>query len=247
MTNIKLTIEYDGTDFKGWQVQPKGERTVQGLITKTFHKIFREDIKLIGSGRTDSGVHAQAQVANFHTRITKPPAEIRNALNAHLPPDVCIRSAVKVSDHFHAQYDVKSKTYRYTIINREIRSPLNRHCALLFPFSLDIDVMRLEANSLIGTHDFTSLKGNNRSDKSENNIRTIYSLSVKNKNKMIWIDVTADGFLYKMVRNIVGMLLETGSGKIPKGSISNVLRKKDRTTAAYTAKPHGLSLLKVRY
>lgn len=247
MPNIKLTIEYDGTDFKGWQVQPKGERTVQGLITETYHKIFHEDIKLIGSGRTDSGVHAHGQVANFHTQVNKPPLEIRNALNAHLPPDVCILSAVKVSDLFHAQYHVKSKTYRYTIINREVRAPMDRHRALLFPFPLDVEVMRHEANSLIGTHDFTSLKGNNRSDKTESNIRTIYALKIKNKNKLIWIDVTADGFLYKMVRNIVGMLLETGTGRAPKGSVSKVLRKKDRTMAAYTAKPHGLTLLKVRY
>lgn len=247
MPNIKLTIEYDGTDFKGWQVQPKGERTVQGLITETYRKIFHEEIKLIGSGRTDSGVHAQGQAANFHTRINKPPKEIRNALNAHLPPDVCILSAVKVSDLFHAQYHVKSKTYRYTIINREVRAPMYRHSALLFPYSLDLDVMRDGANSLIGTHDFTSFKGNNRSDKIENNIRTIFALTIKNKNKLILIDVTADGFLYKMVRNIVGMLIETGAGRIPKSSISKVLRKRDRTTAAYTAKPHGLSLLKVRY
>lgn len=247
MPNIKLTIEYDGTDFKGWQVQPKGERTVQGLITEAFRKIFNEEIKLIGSGRTDSGVHAKGQVANFHTRLKKSPKEIRNALNAHLPADVSIITAVKVPDLFHAQYSVKSKTYRYRIVNREIRSPLDRYFTFLFPYSLDVSLMRKEAESLMGTHDFTSFKGNNRSEKEENNVRTIESIKITHQNGTISIDITADGFLYKMVRNIVGMLIETGAGKIPKGSITRVLKKRDRTQAAYTAKAHGLTLWKVRY
>lgn len=124
MTNIKLTIEYDGTDFRGWQIQSRGERTVQAVIRDTFFHIFGENINLIGSGRTDSGVHAAGQVANFRTAVRKPPAEIRNALNAHLPKDVAILEAVPVPDDFHAQYSAKSKTYRYQILNREVRSPL---------------------------------------------------------------------------------------------------------------------------
>lgn len=247
MPNIKLTIEYDGTNFKGWQVQPNGERTVQGLLTETFYKVFKEKIKIIGSGRTDSGVHAYGQVANFQTQCKKSPLEIRNALNAHLPPDISIVKASKISDLFHSQYSVKSKTYRYTIFNRDVQTPLQRNIALVFPYELDINLMRSEAESLMGTHDFTSFKGNNRSEKEENNIRTIHSIKILKKNNFIYIDITANGFLHKMVRNIVGMLLETGSKKIPKGSISNVLKKRDRTAAAYTAKAHGLTLLKVKY
>ncbi|MGE0267191.1 MAG: tRNA pseudouridine(38-40) synthase TruA [Candidatus Omnitrophota bacterium] len=247
MPNIKLTIEYDGSNFRGWQVQPKGERTVQGLITETFDRIFKEKIKLIGSGRTDSGVHAHGQVANFHTRCGKSPMEIRSALNAHLPADVCIVKAEKVSDLFHAQYSVQSKTYRYTIYNRDVRSPLQRNFAFLYPFALDHTLMQTEAEYLIGTHDFTSFKGNNRSEKDENNVRTIHSIKIKKKGKFIWIDITADGFLHKMVRNIVGMLIETGAQRIPKGSISKVLKKMNRAAAAYTAKAHGLTLLKVKY
>ncbi|MBP9854284.1 MAG: tRNA pseudouridine(38-40) synthase TruA [Candidatus Omnitrophica bacterium] len=247
MPNIKLTIEYDGTQFKGWQIQPKDERTVQGLITETFYKIFKEKIKLIGSGRTDSGVHALGQVANFQTQCEKSPTEIRNALNAYLPTDISIVNAVKVSDDFHAQYSVKSKTYRYTIFNRDVRSAVQQNHALLFPYDLDLNLMKFEAQSLIGTHDFTSFKGNNRSEKEENNVRTIYSIKITKKNNLILIDVTANGFLYKMVRNIVGMLLEVGSGRVPKGRSTNVLKKKDRTLSAYTAKAHGLTLLKVKY
>ncbi|MBZ0167095.1 MAG: tRNA pseudouridine synthase A, partial [Candidatus Omnitrophica bacterium] len=161
MANIKLTIEYDGTDFQGWQIQPKGSRTVQAVVRDTFFNIFGEKITLVGSGRTDSGVHAAGQVANFTTSVAKPPEEIRNALNARLPADIAILRAVRVADHFHAQFDAKTKTYRYTVLNRSVRSPLWEHRALLYPYPLDLTRMKKAVGVLTGQHDFSAFKGLN--------------------------------------------------------------------------------------
>ncbi|MCA9392794.1 MAG: tRNA pseudouridine(38-40) synthase TruA [Candidatus Omnitrophica bacterium] len=247
MTNIKLTIEYDGTDFRGWQIQSRGERTVQAVIRDTFFHIFGENINLIGSGRTDSGVHAAGQVANFRTAVRKPPAEIRNALNAHLPKDVAILEAVPVPDDFHAQYSAKSKTYRYQILNREVRSPLGERTALRFIYPLNTELMQTAANELVGEHDFRSFKGTNRSNRNGNDVRTVSVLKVRRKGELITVDITANGFLYKMVRNISGLLLECGAGRIPPREVRRILRARDRKAAPAAAPAHGLSLIKVAY
>ncbi len=247
MPNIKLIIEYDGTDFRGWQVQSRGERTVQAVIRDTFFQIFGEKINLIGSGRTDSGVHAAGQVANFRTALTKPADEIRNALNAHLPQDVAILQATAVSDAFHAQYSAKSKTYRYQILNRPVRSPLWARTALLYEYPLDLQAMREAAPVLIGEHDFSSFKGNNRSNRDGSNVRTVSALAVRKSADLVRIDVTATGFLYKMVRNIVGLLLECGGGRISRQDVRRILRARDRKAAPAAAPAHGLCLWKVSY
>lgn len=247
MTNIKLTIEYDGTDFHGWQIQTRGERTVQAVIRDTFHKVFSENINLIGSGRTDSGVHAAGQVANFRTTVTKPPEEIRNALNAHLPKDVVILRAVRAAEDFHAQYSAKSKTYRYQILNREVRSPLLERTALRFPYALDVERMREAAIPLVGRHDFSSFKGSNRSNRNGDNVRTVSAVKVRRQGELIRIDISANGFLYKMVRNIVGLLLECGAGRLAPREARRILRASDRTAAPAAAAAHGLCLLKVSY
>ncbi|MCB9721833.1 MAG: tRNA pseudouridine(38-40) synthase TruA [Candidatus Omnitrophica bacterium] len=247
MTNIKLTIEYDGTDFRGWQIQSRGERTVQAVIRDTFFQIFGENINLIGSGRTDSGVHAAGQVANFRTAVSKPPAEIRNALNAHLPKDVAILEAVPVPDEFHAQYSAKSKTYRYQILNREVRSPLGERTALRFIYPLDADLMQTAANELVGEHDFRSFKGTNRSNRNGNDVRIVSALKVRRRGDLITVEITANGFLYKMVRNIAGLLLECGAGRIPPREVRRILRARDRKAAPAAAPAHGLSLIKVAY
>ncbi len=247
LRNIKLTIEYDGTHFQGWQVQPNGARTVQGELEAALRKIFKKEIRLIGSGRTDSGVHALGQVANFKISSAMPLKEIRSALNANIAPDVAVIRAEEAAPGFHAQHSAKSKTYRYTILNREARSARERHFCLFYPYKLNLRRMRAEATALIGRKDFRSFQASDPLRKEKGTVRTVNALTIKKQGDYVHVDITADGFLYKMVRNIVGTLLEVGSGRVPKGRIRQILAKKDRAFAATTAKPHGLTLVKVEY
>lgn len=247
MQTIKLTIEYDGTNFKGWQVQKKGERTVQGLIVDAFAKVFQEDIKLIGSGRTDTGVHAYGQVASFETALSKSPDEIRNALNANLPDDVVILTAKRVKNDFHAQYSAKRKSYRYLILQSPVRRPLMNNRVWICPYILDIEAMRKAADVLVGKHDFKTFTSNNRSNQDKCTVRTVLEIKISVRGKLIAIDVMADGFLYKMVRNIVGVLLEVGRGRLSKSNVQSMLRSKDREKGGVAAKACGLSLMKVWY
>ena len=284
MRNIKLTIEYVGTHFHGWQTQTKNQpfdftnskkinllrvdsedgaftskirapmksqRTVQGEITKALKKIFNTNLKLIGSGRTDSGVHALGQVANFKIKSTISTQEIRNALNANLPEDIVIRDIAEVPLNFHAQYSVKSKTYRYTIFNGPTRPVIDRHCCLFYPYKLNLRAMKKEAEALIGRKNFKSFQASNPakrlSDKKWNTTRTVKRVNIRRAEDKIYIDIEADGFLYKMVRTTVGTLLSIGSGKLPKGSMKKILAQKNRNFAGVTAKAHGLCLLKVSY
>ncbi|MCK5014217.1 MAG: tRNA pseudouridine(38-40) synthase TruA [Candidatus Omnitrophica bacterium] len=259
MRNIKLTIEYDGTNFNGWQTQAarnkqavsKTQRTVQGEIEKVLRKIFKQSLKLIGSGRTDSGVHALGQVANFETRSVMPVEKMRRALNANLPEDIAIIKTEEIPLNFHARYSVKSKVYRYTILNRKARCAQQRNFSLLYPYKLNLRDMREEAKSLIGRHDFRSFTASDPAKRKkgieENTVRTIKRLTITKKGDLLTLDIEANGFLYKMVRNIVGTLLEIGSGKRAKQSIKRILAKKDRNTAGITAKPNGLTLLEVKY
>ncbi|MBN1870519.1 MAG: tRNA pseudouridine(38-40) synthase TruA [Candidatus Omnitrophica bacterium] len=262
MRNIKLTIEYDGTNFNGWQTQQarnltnrqpsqKGQRTVQGEMEKALKKIFKKDLKLIGSGRTDSGVHALGQVANFQTRSIMPTTKIQSALNANLPDDIAITKTEDVPLNFHSQYSVQSKTYRYTILNRNSRCVQQRDFCLLYHHKLNLRAMKEEAKSLLGRQDFKSFTASDPAKCKKgiegNTVRTIKRLTINKKGDFLTIDIEANGFLYKMVRNIVGTLLEVGIGKLPKGSIKQILLKKDRNTAGITAKPKGLMLLEVKY
>jgi len=247
-------MEYDGTDFNGWQMQSphKSQRTVQGEITKACQRIFNEKISVIGSGRTDSGVHALGQVA--HVKIPSSSltlTKIQKALNAHLPKDIVILKIEEVPLAFHAQYDVKTKTYRYILLNRDTRCAQQRHFCLFYAHKLNIPLMKKEAQSLIGRKDFKSFQASDPSKRSPsqkgNSIRTIKRMEIKKRGDTILIDIEANGFLYKMARNIVGTLLDIGNGKLPQGSIKSILSKKDRFFAGSTAKAHGLTLLEVEY
>jgi len=260
--NIKLTIEYDGTNFHGWQTQTarnnslkrsnrRTHRTVQEEIEKALKKIFKENFKLTGSGRTDSGVHALGQVAHFKTRSSMSVIEMQNALNANLPDDIAMIKVEEVSLDFHAQYSVKSKIYRYTILNTSARCAQQRHFCLYYPYKLNIRRMKEEAKDLVGRKDFRSFTASDpakrKTNKKETTIRTIKKLSITKKGSNLIFDIEANGFLYKMVRNIVGTLLEVGRGKLTRGSIKQILAQKDRHAAGNTAKPKGLALLEVRY
>ena len=253
MRNIKITVEYDGTHFKGWQIQNPQDRTVQGELEKALQKIFErsrsDSIRVFGSGRTDSGAHAKGQVANFKIDSTMPTTEIVNALNGNLPEDIVILDAKEVAANFHAQFDAKQKTYRYTILNRKPRAGIDRHFCWHYPYKLNLNLLKKEAKALVGKHDFRSFMASDPHEKikDKNTVRQIYAVKITKRGEYLWIDITANGFLYKMVRNIVGTLVEVGNSRIPPGSVNAILKKKNRIYASDTAPAKGLCLLKVSY
>ncbi|MDP8266658.1 MAG: tRNA pseudouridine(38-40) synthase TruA [Candidatus Aceula meridiana] len=251
MRIIKLTIEYNGTNFCGWQVQRKGQRTVQGEIKKALKRLLKEEVTLVGSGRTDSGVHALAQVAHFTTSSSMDNKKLLNALNANLPKDIAIIAAKEVPEGFHAQHSPKSKTYRYSILNRSVRSVLAQDFVYFYPYPLNLNLIRKEAKTLIGKKDFKAFVASDpalkKQGKAKTTIRTITKIVVRKSKGLVEIDITANGFLYKMVRNIVGTLIKAGEGKFPKGSIRRILNSKNRQMAGPTAPAKGLCLLKVTY
>lgn len=257
MRNIKLTIEYDGTDYCGWQIQKRGaklktqsKKSIQETIEKALGKILKEKIKLIGSGRTDSGVHALAQVANFKTRSEMKPLEFKAALNSNLPKDIRIKNVKEVDLNFHSRFQAKSKLYRYRILNKKVPSVFTRNYSHFVPYSLDWKTMRREAKTLVGSHNFSSFQAKSfkAKDKKERNpFRTIKKLRVSKEDSEILIDIESNGFLYNMVRNIVGTLIEVGRGKLREGAVKEILEKKNRKFAGPTAPAKGLCLVKVRY
>ena len=211
MKTFKLTLEYDGTDFNGWQLQSNANRTVQGELEAVLFKIFKKRVPVIGSGRTDSGVHARGQVAHFRVVTDMPCDELQRAFNFNLPADVTVLSVETVGPKFHAQLSAKRKTYTYTVLNRPFASALSRRTACFFPRKLNIRLIKKEAASFIGCRDFSSFANVDPSRRGDA-IRTIHRLEIKKRGDMIVFLIESDGFLYKMVRNIVGTLLEIGSG-----------------------------------
>jgi len=252
--NIKLTLEYDGTNFKGWQLQKANQRTVQGEIEKALKKITGRETKIVGSGRTDRGVHALGQVASFKTNSQLIVLSLLKALNAHLPDDITVLKVEDVPLSFHAQYSAKSKTYRYTVLNRPVRCSVGQQYCSFYPYKLNLNLMRREATILMGRKNFKVFQASDPardlSDKDENKkrtFRTIHCVEIRKKEDFVTIDIRADGFLYKMVRNIVGALLEVGSQKLPAGSIKKMLSTQKRTPAFQTAPAQGLCLKSVYY
>lgn len=243
--NIKLVIEYDGTLFKGWQVQ-KNNLSVQQVIQETLGKITRHSVTLYGSGRTDAGVHAKAQVANFKTSDAIKCKNMQKALNSMLPAGVAVSGVAEVDKDFHARYSAKIKHYRYLILNRKIPTALERNRVWLIPYRLDIKAMEKGASYLIGKYDFKSF-GVNPKYKVNNTVKTIFSVSVVKSGAKIRIDIIGDGFLYKMVRSIVGTLVDIGRGKIKPEDMKRILRSKERCYASKTAPAQGLYLYKVTY
>lgn len=248
MRNIKLTIEYDGTHFNGWQIQDPKQRTVQGEIKKALKKVFKNDLTLYGSGRTDSGVHALEQVANFKVESHLEPTAILRAVNASLPNDVAIIKVEEAKSSFHAQFDAKTKVYHYRILNRPARSAIHRDYSYHFPVKLNLKAMRQEAKALVGKKDFKSFRATPPANtKEKNTIRTIKSVTIKKKRDFVLVEIMANGFLHKMVRNIVGTLIAIGAGHKKSGHIKEILRAKNRSFAGKTAHPKGLCLVKVNY
>lgn len=247
MPHFKLTIEYDGSGFCGWQVQGQGERTVQGELQKVLTNIFKQDISSIASGRTDSGVHAAGQVVSFKAKTRMAPAQIQKALNASLPSDIAVLESRNVGANFHAQYNAKQKTYRYTVLNRDHRSAFWRDRAYFYPHQLDLAAMRRAAGYLKGKHDFKSFQAHDPLRAERDTVRTVKALTVIREGGFIHIEVTANGFLYKMVRNMVGTLLAVGCGRMKPAQVKVLLKAKDRKIAPETAPARGLCLMSVIY
>lgn len=244
MKRIKLTIAYDGTNYCGWQVQPNGI-TVEEVINKALKKLTGEDILVIGASRTDSGVHALGNVAVFDTETTIPPERIAMALNQRLPDDIVIVKSEEVAADFHPRYCDCSKTYEYHIINTRIPIPTKRLTNYFVSYDLNIDDMRKAASYLVGEHDFVSFC-NVRTDV-ENTVRTITELEILTNGDEITIRITGNGFLYNMVRIIVGTLIRVGRGFYEPEKVKEILTAKNRKAAGVTAPAHGLMLVEIRY
>ena len=244
MRNIKLTIEYDGKDFNGWQKQPN-KLNIQGEIERAIEEITGEKVDLIASGRTDAGVHAIGQVANFKIEKEIPIEKIPYALNSKLKKSIRIKKAELVDEMFHSRYTCKKKTYKYIINNSEQGTAIYRNLQYHFPEKLDEIKMNKASKYLIGEHDFKSFKASGTSSKSS--VRTIYNAEVKREGEIVTIELTGNGFLYNMVRIIAGTLVEVGVGKIEPEVINDIINAKDRLKAGKTLPPNGLYLVNVEY
>jgi tRNA pseudouridine38-40 synthase len=244
MRNIKLTLSYDGSDFAGWQTQP-GFRTVQETLEHAILKLTGAKAHANASGRTDAGVHAVGQVANFYTTSELPAEVLVRALNAHLPDDVVIRAAEDVPQAFDANHDAVRKLYRYVIHDAPTPDPFLRKYCFHTKRRLDEATMRRAAEPLKGRHDYHSFETDwpNRMS----SVRTITHLAVNRCGDFIWIDVEADGFLYNMVRAIAGTLVNVGRGYWPESQVAAILAAEDRTQAGPTAPAQGLFLMRVTY
>lgn len=245
MRNIRLTIEYDGKEFNGWQKQPN-KLNIQGNLEKVISDLTKEEIEIIGSGRTDAGVHALGQVANFKTNSNIPIEKFAIAINSRIKQSIRIKKAEEVDEKFHSRLSCKRKTYRYVINNSNCESAIYRNLETYIPFKLDIEKMQKAAKLFEGEYDFKAFKASGTSSKSS--VRKIYKAEVtKQNNNRIYIELTGNGFLYNMVRIIAGTLVEVGEGKITPESITEIIDSKNREKAGKTLPARGLFLLKVEY
>lgn len=245
VNNFKLVIEYDGTNYHGWQRQPNGP-TIQEEIETALQKMTRQSITLLGSGRTDAGVHALAQVASFICDTRMEPGELQKGLNSLLPSDIVIRECSLEKPDFHARYDAKSKTYRYCIFNHPIPPAIGRQYAWWIRSSLDIMAMDKALAHIRGIHDFKAFEG--AGSPRAHTVRRIMRAEIKDDPPgRIRVEIEADGFLRYMVRNIVGTLVAVGRGKISADRFNTILASRDRGQAGATAPPQGLFLVCVRY
>lgn len=244
---IKITLSYDGTHYAGWQVQ-KGQshvKTIQGTLQQALSLITQEPQTIIGAGRTDAGVHAQAQVFHFDTNSRIPPQRFPPALNSILPQDIRCHHGELVNKDFHAQFSAREKTYRYTLDNGPVAHVFTRDFAHHIPYHLDLRSMKKAGTQFIGTQDFTSFCAAGSSVKTFE--RTIKELEIQEEQPWIYVNITGDGFLYNMIRIIVGTLIEIGRGKISPEEIGTIIGGKDRGLAGPTAPAKGLCLKRIKY
>jgi tRNA pseudouridine38-40 synthase len=244
MRNIKLIIEYDGTAYCGWQVQPNGI-TIQEVMQEALCRMLGEPALLRSSGRTDAGVHARGMVACFNTEKTLPLRAFREGLNTMLPDDIAVRDASEVPLHFNPRADAEAKHYRYTLLLDSLRSPLARHSAWRLGGKLDLDAMRAAAKVLIGEHDFAAFQAAGCAAKTT--VRRINSLELVQEGSFLHLDVNGTGFLRNMVRIIAGTLVEVGQGRRAPQDVERLLNDGNRQVSGQTAPAHGLCLMQVYY
>ncbi len=244
MRRIKLVVAYDGTAYQGWQIQP-GAPTIEGELNKALTSLLKEEIQVIGASRTDSGVHALCNVAVFDTGARIPAEKISYALNRYLPEDIKIQNSVEVAADFHPRRCNSQKTYEYRILNREFSLPTKRLYAHFTYVPLDVEKMKQAARFLLGEHDFKSFCS--VASTAETTIRTVYQLTVEKKEDEIVIQICGSGFLYNMVRIIVGTLMEAGRGNLAPEQMAEILAAKDRQAAGPTAPANGLTLVKYEF
>ncbi|NLZ44119.1 MAG: tRNA pseudouridine(38-40) synthase TruA [Clostridia bacterium] len=243
--NLKFTVAYDGTGFAGFQRQGAGERTVQGVLEEAFYKLTGEYPKLIAAGRTDTGVHAYGQVINVLTGSSIPVDRWLAALNSNLPGDVVAWQVEKVPEEFHARYHALSKVYQYRVLQRPWPDVLRRNYCLHYPYELDLEPMREAASYFLGKNDFAAFAAAGSPVKST--VRNLIRLEIEEKGDELVFTLEADGFLYKMARNIVGTLLLAGRGKMTPEEIRLILQEKNRAACGPPAPSHGLCLVRVDY
>ncbi len=244
MRRIMLVLAYDGTNFYGYQVQ-NDDRTVQKVVQDALYTLTGENIKSVASGRTDSGVHAQGQVVHFDTNSTIPASKFKDALNSLLDKDVRILKSKQVKNDFHARYDAKSKIYKYTIYNGDVENPLNSRYTAFYPYKIDFDKINDAIKEIVGTHDFKCFLASG--SQVQNTVRTIDYIKVTKKAKTITFTIKGNGFLYNMVRIIVGTLLDVSQGRLTAQNVKDAIELKSRKLCGKTMPPNGLCLYKVFY
>jgi tRNA pseudouridine38-40 synthase len=244
--NLRLQLQYDGTDFHGWQIQPNLP-TVQGSLTEAIGSITAEEVHVNGSGRTDAGVHALAQVCNFLTQSKIPPSNLQKALNSVLPPSIRVIKIEEVPEQFHARHDAKAKHYRYRILKDKWCSPFDFRYVHHHPRSLDLERMSRAAELIVGEHDFSAFCDSD--SEVESKVRRVISsfFVFDTRRNLIEYNTCANGFLHHMVRNIVGTLLEVGKGSLSVARVETILGSKNRSNSGPTAPAKGLFLMSVSY
>lgn len=245
MRNFKLLLSYDGSRYKGWQRLGNTDQTIQGKLEAVVTRMVGRPAEVIGSGRTDAGAHAMGQVANFHADTQLSPEEIRDYLRHYLPEDIGVRSVEEVNERFHSRFHATQKTYVYRIWNSEAPCVFERKYVWPMAEALNLDAMKDAAQQFLGTHDFMAFCSNKHFKKSS--VRTIYALEIDRIGEELRFTVTGDGFLYNMVRIIVGTLLAVGKGALAAEDIPNILESKRREQAGETVPAKGLCLMEVRY
>lgn len=245
MRNIKLTIEYDGGRYLGWQRLGNSDKTIQGKIENLLTQMTGEKIEIMGSGRTDAGTHARGQIANFKTNTELPVTEMMSTLNHQLPRDIVIKKIEEVPERFHARYNAVGKQYSYYVWNSVVPSAFERNYSFHYPHELDLERINEACQKLLGTHDFIGFSALKKTKKST--VRTIKELSIEQEGSLLHFTFVGDGFLHKMVRIIMGTLLEIGTGALSVDVIDDVLKNKVRQTAGETVPAQGLFLDEVYY
>jgi tRNA pseudouridine38-40 synthase len=241
---VKMIVAYDGTNYKGWQVQPNGI-TIEEVLNKNLSNLLGEQIVVSGASRTDSGVHSLGNIAVFDTNTRMPADKIAFALNQRLPEDIVVQGSCEVEDGWHPRYQNSRKTYEYRILNRTFRMPTRRLDTYFYHYPLDVEKMKKAASYLEGEHDFKSFCAIGAQVKTT--VRTIYACDVEKEGDIITIRVTGNGFLYNMVRIIAGTLVQVGGGAIEPEAVKEILAKKDRSAAGPTAPAHGLTMMGIEF